>query len=165
MKMVSLIFGEITSVISTFKLNLVAGTPMRVKILDYQGLTLGHVAMDIWGIVYSCTDGEYRMDFLEEDLKAYYTILSGYMDAKADYREFREELEDRRMFGQVQYSICCFGTLSPTKLPNAMTEMSKFGKACKKILTTEEKEEDHPDLKEIRRRMLSNLKEMETNLI
>ena len=48
------------------------------------------------------------------------------MDAKANYREFREELEDRRMFGQVQYSICCFGTLSPTKLPNAMTEMSKF---------------------------------------
>ena len=80
--------------------------------------------MDIWGIVYSCTDGEYRMDYLEEDLTAYYTILSGYMDAKANYREFREELEDRRMFGQVQYSICCLGTLSPTKLPNAMTEMS-----------------------------------------
>ena len=121
--------------------------------------------MDIWGIVYSCTDGEYRRDHLEEDLKAYHTILSGYMDAKADYTEFRQELEDRRMFGQVQYSILCFVTLSPTKLPNPMTEMSKFGKACKEILTAEEKEDDHHDLKEIKRRMLSNLKEMETNLI
>ena len=46
-----------------------------------------------------------------------------------------------------------------------MTEMSKFGKACKGILTAEEKEEDHPDIKEIRRRMMSNLKEMEANLI
>ena len=58
-------------------LNLSAGTPKRVKILDYQALTFGHPAMDIWSIVYSCTDGEYRKDYLEEDLKAYYTILSG----------------------------------------------------------------------------------------
>ena len=121
--------------------------------------------MDIWGIVYACTDGEYRAEYLEEDLKAYFTILSGYMDAKADYTEFREELEDRRMFGQLQYSISCFFTLSPTKMPNPFTEMSKFVKACNEILAAEEKEEDHPDLKEIRRRMLSNLKEMETNLI
>ena len=163
--MVSLISEGSASEYLNFYLNLNAGTPKRVKILDYQGLTLGHPAMDIWSIVYSCTDGEYRKDYLEEDLKAYYTILSGYIDATADYTEFRQEVEDRRAYGQVQISICCFATLSPTKLPNPMTEMSKFGKACKGILTAEEKEEDHPDIKEIRRRMMSNLKEMEANLI
>ena len=146
-------------------LNLSAGTPKRVKILDYQALTFGHPAMYIWSIVYSCTDGEYRKDYLEEDLKAYYNILSGYMDVATDYTEFREEVEDRRVFGQIQYAIMHFLTLSPTKLPSPLTETSKFGRECKGILTAEEKEEDHPDLKEIRRRMMSNLKEMEVNLI
>ena len=127
---------------------------------------MGHLAIDIWSIVYSATDAEYRKDHLEEDLSAYYAVLSGYMDFKADYTEFRQELEERRAFGMVQYGISCFATLSPTKLPSPMTEMSKFGKACKKILTAEDNEDDHPDLREIRRRMMSNLKEMEElNLI
>ena len=58
------------------------GTPKRVKILDYQGLTFGHPAFDIWTIVYSATDAEYRAGHLEEDLRAYYAILSGYMDTR-----------------------------------------------------------------------------------
>ena len=117
--------------------------------------------MDIWSIVYSCTDGEYRKDHLEEDLRAYYAVLSGYMDTMADYTEFRQELEERRAFGMVQFGISCFATLSPKKLPSPVSELSKFGKACREILTAEETEEDHPDIKEIRRRMMSNLKEME----
>ena len=142
------------------------GTPKRVKILDYQALTLGHPAMDIWGMVYSCTDAEYRKAHFEDDLKAYYTVLSTYMDTKADYTEFRQEMEERRTFGQIQYGFICMMTLSPTKLPNLLSETSKFGKACKAILSAEETEDEHPDLKEIRRRMMSNLREMEDiNLI
>ena len=137
------------------------GTPKRVKLLDYQALTLGHPAMDIWSIVYSCTDGEYRKAHFEDDLKAYYSVLSSYMDTKADYTEFRQEVEERRTFGQIQYGIIHIMTLSPTKLPSPLSEMSKFGRACKAILTAEETREEHPDLKEIRRRMMSNLKEME----
>ena len=41
-----------------------------------QGLTLGHPALDIWTIVYSATDPEYRATHLETDLQAYYTILT-----------------------------------------------------------------------------------------
>ena len=67
---------------SNFDLNLPIGNPKRVKILDYQGLTLGHPAYDIWSIVYSATDGKYRSDHLEEDLQAYYAIFSSYMDIK-----------------------------------------------------------------------------------
>ena len=126
---------------------------------------MGHLAIDIWSIVYSATDAEYRKDHLEEDLRAYYALFSGYMDTKVDYTEFRQELEERRAFCMVQYSISCFATLSPKKLPSPVTEMSKFGKACKEMLTAEETEEDHPDLKEIRRRIMSNLKEMQEKLI
>ena len=104
----------------------------------------GHPALDIWTMVYSATDADYRFldaieveiyengykdtdkegpnatnvnynlimictfiktwsDFralhLEEDLKAYFNVLSGYMEEKADFKEFRQELEERRMKG------------------------------------------------------------------
>jgi hypothetical protein len=51
-------------------------------------------------------------------------------------------------------------TLSPVPLPSPVRETSKFGAACKAMLTAEETPEDHPDLKEIRRRVMSNMKEM-----
>ena len=79
------------------------GTPKRVKILDYQGLTLGHPALDIWSIIYSATDATYRADHMEEDLRAYFTILMGYMETQVNYTEFRQELEERRVMGMVMY--------------------------------------------------------------
>ena len=50
-------------------------------------------------MVYSATDAEYRANHLEEDLEAYYAVLSGYMDEKVDYKIFREEAEERRVKG------------------------------------------------------------------
>ena len=79
------------------------GTPKRVKILDYQGLTLGHPALDIWSIIYSATDATYRADHMEEDLRAYFTTLSGFMETQVNYTEFRQELEERRVMGMVMY--------------------------------------------------------------
>lgn len=136
------------------------GSPKRVKILDYQALTFGHPALDIWSIIYSATDAEYRSTHLEDDLRAYFTVLTGYMDTPVDYTEFRQELEERRVMGMVMYGISAVVTLSPTKLPSPVTETSKFSEAAQGILKAEDTPEDHPDLREIRRRVMSNLKEM-----
>ena len=73
------------------------GTPKRVKVLDYQTITLGHPALDIWAMVYSATDAEYRRDHLEADLQAYYGVLSSYMDIKEEYSVFRQELEQEEI--------------------------------------------------------------------
>ena len=54
----------------------------------------------------------------------------------------------------------CFLTLSPTPLPSPAKELSKYSAAVKEILLAKETEEDHPDIKEIRRRVSSNLTEM-----
>ena len=78
-----------------------------MKILDFQGLTLGHPALDIWTIVYSATDPEYRAAHLEEDLRAYHTVLVTYMEDAADFAEFRQELEERRTYGMVLFSKFC----------------------------------------------------------
>ena len=81
-----------------------------MKILDYQGLTLGHPAMDIWTIVYSATDPEYRAAHLDNDLRAYHEVFSTYMDEAVDYTEFRKEVDERRIYGMVMFGK--FGLLT-----------------------------------------------------
>ena len=88
-------------------------------------MTFGHPALDIWSIVYSVTDADYRADHLEEDLRAYYAVLSGYMETKVDYGEFRQELEERRVMGMVMYGgfhayCCCCLLCSPFKAHSAL---------------------------------------------
>ena len=51
-------------------------------------------------------------------------------------------------------------TLSPTKLPSPTKETSKYAAACREMLLAEETPEDHSDIREIRRRVAGNLKEM-----
>ena len=51
-------------------------------------------------------------------------------------------------------------TLSPTKLPSPTKELSKYTAACREILLAEETPDDHPDIREIRRRVTANLGEM-----
>ena len=141
---------------------IVPGTPKRVKILDYQGISLGHPALDIWPMVYSATDAEYRKEHMDVDLQAYYAVLSTYMDVKVDYTVFRQEVEERRAFGMIVYgTVDLFLTMSPEKLPNLITEFDKFKKVTKGMLIAEDTEEDHPDVREIRRRLMGNMKEME----
>ena len=68
------------------------GSPKQVKILDFQALTLGHPAVDIWSMVYSATDPEYRAASLEADLRAYFTVLATYMEeADPDFTEFMHQ--------------------------------------------------------------------------
>ena len=69
-----------------------------------QGLTLGHPALDIWTIVYSATDPEYRDAHLETDLGAYYTILASYMEEAPAFTDFMQEVEERRVYGMVMFS-------------------------------------------------------------
>jgi len=138
------------------------GSPKRVKILDYQVLMPGHPALDIWTMVYSATDADYRANQLEDDLRAYFDVLSTYMEEKADFKEFREELEERRMKGITMDALACMLTLSPEKLPSPTKEFGKCLKACKQLLVAEDSPDDHPDIREMRRRVMSNFGELES---
>ena len=72
--------------------------------------------MDIWTIIYSATDGAYRADHMEDDLRAYYSILLGYIEEAVDYTEFRQELEERRVMGMVMYGTFSSSFLSGTQI-------------------------------------------------
>ena len=137
-----------------------------MKILDFQGLTLGHPAQDIWTIVYASTDPAYRAASLEADLRAYYAVLATYMEAAPAFEEFMQEVEERRVYGMVlfsklsifrgvlvqcRYYPCCFPpgsfvfvNLSPVQLPSPAKAPGKFSAAITEMLLAEEKEDDHP---------------------
>ena len=83
------------------------------------------------------------------------------MDTNAENNMFKQEAEERRAFGMVIYGIFCLSTLSPKKLPHPHSASLKFGKAVKEVLIAEDTEEDHTDVKKIRRRVMDNMKEME----
>ena len=140
-----------------------------------------------------------RANQLEEDLKAYFDVLSGYMEEKVDYKEFREELEERRMKGITMDCKSCFwisfaGTSAsganhcqcsslgvhadiesgqasePRQAVGQVLEGGKrlflamllmiTVKVCKGLLVGEDKPDDHPDIREMRRRVLSNFSEL-----
>ena len=197
-----------------------------MKILDYQTLTPGHPAFDIWAIVYSATDAEYRALHLEEDLKAYYTVLSGFMEEQVDFKIFREEVENRRVKGMTMdgkflyicrlinkclstsltclfsnnfFTFCLYLSLPSPVLPthpqSDQTAKPSEGdeqilggaffyffltiflhflfyifltlafqlhfllEVCKQMLVAEDSPKDHPDIREMRRRVMSNINE------
>ena len=52
-------------------------------------------------------------------------------------------------------------TLSPVKLPSPVREPKRCLEECRKMLQAKDtKDEEHPDIKEMRRRVLSNVEEM-----
>merc|ERR1719410_2664586 len=100
-------------------------------------------------MVYSATDADYRANQLEDDLRAYFDVLSTYM-------------EEKGMKGITMDALACMLTLSPEKLPSPTKEFGKCFKACKQLLVAEDSPDDHPDIREMRRRVMSNFSELES---
>ena len=82
--------------------------------------------MDIWTIIYSATDGAYRADHMEDDLRAYYNILLGYLEEVVDYTEFRQELEERRVMGMVMYGTFVVSFYQAPQSKNLHSTQEKF---------------------------------------
>ena len=137
------------------------GSPDQVKILDYQTLSLGHPATDIWKIVYTATDSNFRTNNFEECLKSYFSILSTYMTDLEDtnYEDFKEEVEARRSTSPLIDGFRTVLTLAPDKRPDPMNEKTKFIEDVKKDLNGPDSEDHHPDVKEMRRRVMDLVKE------
>ena len=132
--------------------------------IDFQIMQPAHPARDIWYFFQSCTDSAWRKQHLDPCLKAYFDIFSLYLeqnDIQMSYEEFRAELEERR-------HVCLF--IGPAMLPVALnperrdvfaswSEMRNFFKWQKEMLAAPDKEDDHPMILEIRRRLIDLVEE------
>jgi len=136
------------------------GSPKEVKILDFQSIAPGHPATDIWRIIYSTTDLQFRTEDLMTCLQSYFSIFSQYMGSEAgSFEDFHQEVEERRLVGILGDGTSPVMTLSPRKRPSLVDESRKFIREVKRDLATEDKEEDHPDLLEMRRRIMDLVRE------
>ena len=137
------------------------GDPKEVKILDYQTISLGHPATDIWRLVYTATDSNFRKNHLENCLKSYFSILSSYMHPLADvsFEAFKEEVDMRRGASPLVDGFRSVLTLSPKKRPDPMSEKNRFIQDVKDDLSRPDRVDDHPDVVEMRRRMMDLVKE------
>ena len=81
------------------KMEQCAKNTCRVKLLDFQGLTMGHPARDLWYFLQISTDPGFRSKHLETVLEEYYAVFSSYLEAsgvKAEFSAFRKECENWR---------------------------------------------------------------------
>ena len=118
-------------------------------------------ATDIWRLVYTATDSNFRANDLEDCLKSYYSILSTYMTDMEDvsYENFKEELEVRRSTSPLIDGFRTVLTLAPNKRPDPMNEKAKFIEDVKNDLNGPDRGDHHPDVKEMRRRVMDLVKE------
>ena len=138
----------------------------RVKLLDFQNIVMGHPARDLWYLLQIGTDVDFRRKHLETVFREYYIVFSSYLKAgglKAEFTSFRDECEKFRapvslLFG----NIVLFLTLNPEPLPmDRWSWGKKVMREMEEKLGGEEKEEDHPMVKEIRRRVTEGILELD----
>ena len=138
----------------------------RVKLLDFQLLAIGHPARDLWYFLQMGTDPGFRSKHLETVLEQYYAVFSSYLEAsgvRVEFSAFRQECEKWRapislLFG----TFVIFAGLNPE--PQSIETSSSWKKIQRdmdKQLGGEAKETDHPMMKEIRRRIVGGVLELD----
>jgi len=94
---------------------------LRVKLLDFQGIVMGHPARDLWYLLQIGTDVDFRRKHLETVFREYYIVFSSYLEAgglRVEFTSFRDECEKLRApVSLLLGNIVLFLTLNPEPLP------------------------------------------------
>ena len=134
--------------------------------MDFQVLTMGHPARDLWYFLQMGTDPDFRSRHLETVLEEYYSVFSSYLKASGvsvEFSVFREECEKWRapislLFG----NSAMFGILNPEPQSfETLSSCKKMGRDMEEMLVGEAKDSDHPMMKEIRRRIIEGILELD----
>ena len=134
--------------------------------MDFQALSIGHPARDLWYFLQMGTDPAFRSKHLETVLEEYYAVFSSYLEASGvcvEFNTFRKECEKWRapislLFG----NSAMFALLNPE--PQSLETLSSFKKFLRdmeKKLAGKAKETGHPMMKEIRRRITEGILELD----
>ena len=139
----------------------------RVKLLDFQNMVIGHPARDLWYLLQIGTDPDFRSKHLDTVLEEYFAVLSSYLEAsgvKVEFSAFRAECE--RWRGPISLllgNFVLFLSLNPE--PQSLNSWSSFKKMVRDMeekLGGEVKDTtDNPMMKEIRRRIIEGIFELD----
>ena len=137
-------------------------------ILDYQVMALGHPARDIWYLIYSNTDKEFREKHLQTVLQEYFHGLSKYLqmeNIQMSFETFKEEITRLKVpVALLLSTIIQFIALTPepVSLFDSMDAIKHFQATFIKQVGSCPLESDDPMVKEIRRRMIGMLYELDS---
>ena len=128
-------------------------------------MMLGHPARDLWYFLQIGTDPAFRSKHLETVLEEYYSVFSSYLETsgvRVEFSTFREECEKWRapislLFG----NSAMFCVLNPE--PQSFESWSSYKKLLRDMekLGGEVTDTDHPMMKEIRRRIIEGVFELD----
>merc|ERR1711915_274280 len=141
-------------------------TDLKVTLVDFQQLTLCHPARDLWYLLYSNVDREFRTQHLHTVLKEYFQVFSSYLrqgGTLISYEDFLREINWFRAGMALLYSsMMLMIGLNPEPLRFATTADTRHvTKTFKRQLSEVPKESDDPLMKEIRRRILGTILELD----
>ena len=121
---------------------------------------------DLWYFLYSSTDRKFRDEHLQEVLQVYHRKISEYWimeDFKMDFKLFVEEINQYKGTIVAYQSIFIMYICLNPNIVNMMESWSKwkqFMKSFTEDVGTVSSEEDHPNLKEFKRRCTEILVEL-----
>ena len=139
---------------------------LTVTMLDFQLMTLAHPARDIWYLLYCNTDKEFRDKHLQEILQEYFNIFSSYLQLEKitiSFQDFLKDISYLRAFMALTFSVMVqFLALSPEPLSfSTMRDIKVVQDTFKQQVASPPKESDDPMIKEMRRRMLGIIYELD----
>ena len=139
---------------------------LTVTMIDFQLMTLCHPGRDLWYLLYDNVDREFRAKHLHTVLKEYFIVLSGYLKQGGlamSFQEFMDEINKIRAGTALVFSsmVLCIG-LNPVPLSFAtMSDTNHVVETFKQQLGNPPQESDDPMVKEIRRRLLGTILELD----
>ena len=134
-----------------------------VKLIDFQMCAKRHPSNDIWYFLYNSTDQEFRKKYSDDLIKAYYEVFSQYfdkLDQDHSFEVFKKEVDDFRVYGFLMGIFAMPNQLSPVE--RKMDKFSDFraqDEDREKEIAGEDKEDDHPMIREVRRRLIEWMRE------
>jgi len=140
---------------------------LSVTLLDFQQLMIAHPARDLWYFLYSSTDKQFRDHHLKDVLREYYNTFSKYLELEGvslTFQEFCQEMNSVRVALGLGFSIgILFIALSPEPLGDilSMTGFKRFQETQKRFMARPPSDEDHPNVKELRRRMVEVVRDLD----
>ena len=125
----------------------------RVKLLDFQMMSVIAPFVDLLYFLYIGTDWEWRKKHEKECLRTYFDTLQPYLTAiESDFEDFYQEFSQVRQGGLWGGLGVMANVLSPRQVKfKKFTDMNKMNEKRHEEITGSD---DHPALVEIRRRMM-----------
>ena len=124
---------------------------------------------DLWYLLYSSTDRKFRDENLQEVLQVYYDKISEYWNMenfKMDYKAFIDEINQYRASVVAFLSIfIMYICLNPNMVHmlQSWSKWKEFMKSFREDVVTLPSEDDHPSLKDFKRRCTEILIELFDN--